>query len=126
MRTKHKLVGSFFAATGLALGGFAVTAPGASAGTPDDCPSEYICAWTDENFEGHMGYDADNSGDWHPEIDNEDESWANYGVGDISDVIIYTDQHFDGDTWCLDQGEEVASYPKFANRGSSHEWVDFC
>jgi Peptidase inhibitor family I36 len=126
MSARLKLAGGILTATGLALGAIAVTGTPANA-SASDCPSEYVCAFTYENFGGYMGKDIDDDDNWSNSIENEDDSWVNHGTGTGEvDVLIYTKHDQEGDAWCLRQGAEIPDNDSLDHRGSSHEWVEDC
>ncbi|MET8677954.1 peptidase inhibitor family I36 protein [Streptomyces sp. NPDC004647] len=91
------------------------------------CGSGSFCAWTSPNYGGDKAEWTGDDSTWGAPINDNDESWANYGVsgpGVQDHVQVWNG--WGGRTICLAPGQAVGSNPGAANRGGAHTWEASC
>ncbi|MGV9251205.1 peptidase inhibitor family I36 protein [Streptomyces sp. NPDC003697] len=117
-----------FAATAAHAGG---TKPTYSTSKPSSCPSTYLCVYKEINY-GTGGVAvakfAYNNPIWsdtaNAYIAHQDSSWFNNGTGtSYSSVVVYADNGYGGNSFCLDKGwgntwDSVAN-----DQGEANKWI---
>jgi len=135
-RTKRALLGLALAAAlvpiaaGTAQAGG--TQPTYSKNNPGNCPPGFLCVYKGINYDldgvgvakfqynNPVWSDTDNG-----YIAHQDSSWFNNGTaGSYSSVVVYSDNGYGGNSFCLDTGwgntwDSVAN-----DEGEANRWVD--
>ncbi|MDG4865608.1 peptidase inhibitor family I36 protein [Streptomyces sp. T-3] len=117
------------AATTAEAGG---TTPTYSQWNPGNCPAGNLCVYKDVNYGlGGVGiamFKYDNpiwSETRNDYIAHDDSSWFNNGTGtSYSSVVVYTDNGYGGNSFCLDKGWGN-TWDRVANdQGEANRWVN--
>lgn len=117
------------AATTAQAGG---TTPTYSQRNPGNCLAGHLCVYKDTNYgQGGVGiamFAYDNpiwSDTRNGYIAHEDSSWFNNGTGtSYSSVVVYADNGYGGNSFCLDKGWGN-TWDRVANdQGEANRWVN--
>lgn len=134
--TKRALLGLALAAALLPIAATSAHAGGTEPTyrnwNPGNCPAGNLCVYKGINYAtegvGIAMFQYDNpiwSETRNSYIAHEDSSWFNNGTGtSYSSVKVFTDNHYGGNSFCLDKGWGN-TWDRVANdQGESNQWVD--
>ncbi|MFF2993443.1 peptidase inhibitor family I36 protein [Streptomyces sp. NPDC057950] len=117
-----------FAVTAAHAGG---TTPTYSQRDPGTCPRSYLCVYKDINYgSGNVGiakFQYDNT-IWSDTVNaymaHQDSSWFDNGTGtSYSSVVVYADNGYGGNSFCLDAGWGNTWDAVANDQGESNKWI---